>query len=92
MAAGGSPGNPRLEHLWNEFYTQTDHVYEKGDRQKNIYLIAINEKNFTDHLYYGPTNQGKSVLSPTVNPYKCCRAVHRNFIKGVVEERRSKFW
>ena len=91
MASGGSQGNPHLEHLWNQFYIETDHVYQDGEKQNNIYVIAINEKNFADHLYDGSTNQGKSVLSPTVNPYKFCRAIHRNFIKGVVEERPDKF-
>ena len=87
MAAGGaSEGNQRLAVLWDEFRKETEHLYQEGDKENNIYVITINKKNFQQHLYYGKDNQGKSVLSPTVNPYKFCKAIHSNFVKGIVEE------
>ena len=84
-------GNARLEHLWNEFYTQTEHLYQEGDKENNYFVIPINRKNFDSHCYYGPDTNGKSVISPTVNPYKYCRAIHGNFIKGVLEEETDKY-
>ena len=91
MASGASQGNPRLEHLWNEFRIETEHLYQEGDKENNIYVIPINKKNFGLHVYYGKDNKGKSVISPTVNPYKFCRAIHSNFVKGVVEEVFDKY-
>ena len=92
MAAGGvSEGNQRLAVLWDEFRKETEHLYQEGNKKGNIYVIKIHKKNFQQHLYYLKLNQGKSVISPTVNPYKYCKAIHSNFQEGVVEEVTDKY-
>ena len=87
MASGGaSEPDQRLEALWDHFWKATEHLYEESDKKSNLWVIDVHKKNFQQHCYYRKDNQGKSVISPTVHPYKFCREIRRNWIKGVLEE------